>query len=1616
MPAPMGNRYATRSQRSSNVAKKAARNAMMKVPGGTANTNVKTAVNTDTNDPTAGVTQNQLDRVVQSVNDATNRLSQPESAFSISTTTKSSKRRSRDTVGPWKLGKTLGKGSSGRVRLAKNMETGQLAAIKIVPKKKCKNDPGSHSSSKSTESDFSATMNTTTNTNRATTNGGTNANAGPSEVPANPYGIEREIVIMKLISHSNILGLYEVWENKSELYLVLEYVDGGELFDYLVSRGKLGEREAVHYFKQIVQGVSYCHSFNICHRDLKPENLLLDKKNKSIKIADFGMAALEVSNKLLQTSCGSPHYASPEIVMGRPYHGGPSDVWSCGIILFALLTGHLPFNDDNIKKLLLKVQSGKFHMPQNLSAEAKDLMSKILVVNPFKRIATEEILNHPLLTKYDKLVKPVKYRSSVNPVALSQGKSNSDLHVLDASNSNIVDLRSREDIDDSIVSNLQILWHGASRELIVAKLLQPRMSEEKLFYSLLLSYKEKHSPKPESEAPPQFEPTQPTDEIQQPQLAPLQPPSLEPTLAPEVVQQSLPAQDEEDEEELTKSQTTNEEDSSQLNESQDTSAPKLPQKSQFSASSIDQHSMSGFSSMQSAALSGVPSVPANSLPPAMPIFTAPSSRTFKNSGPALSIPSKKSLKHSASKTSLNHSASKKSLHHSASRKSLVHASPSTTSLHNSASKKSLHNSPPKKTLQNSASKRSLYSQTSISKRSLNLSEYVATENAVISEMEQQLKPNLPSSESNGDFEKLCEQILFGNALEKILEEEEDDGASATTSNTSQRTLTKVDASQRSPHSSDSKNKTPAAKTIPPAFELNTPESEEEQQLRASAHKNLLAEENNRYPFKDITNNPTLAPSDSKPSKSKRDVSQKSDLSEVLNSNQFGGSTFSSNDVLRNNSRKSEFKPSLRVTNDVRSASENQSKPVQPSYSLDPRRNATQPVNPKVVASLLKRAKTKKNIRDARKSGDWSYISGSHFNTNTDINFDDKLENIFDHGFNNRLDGNLERGLVDSGLKRASEDTRSSLWQPSLRDSHVESDAEHNTSGTNEFFDTSDVNVLAHSSIIQKPNDVTRQPSLLSHTGTFKNLSEYLHKEGNANNIANRSHEENPSNVMRKKSTELNLAPRSTLTAALDPKDRSMYTNSFMSNMSDMSYVMEMPSRTYEAQAIEVSNNSSADDITDLPVNSDREFGQSSSQGQHTTATFEDNNVNIFEDAPVDSDSSDTASEDSQQNVRRKAVSIDTLHTTNVLTPATNVRVSLYLNNNNHTESPLKRETTEEIISKFKLSPEKSSQPLVQKRYSALAANRNSDIHSTMTMFKDLEEEQDAEDISQWKPSESPAGEGQEKPNRVTMLFDNEEEMPQLEHQITPTPEVPQKNENRSVPDTKSTRASEEKSMKSIDEGLQKAEELPHTNESSKQLKEPPMHAPPQPKSKVKSSGSPLPAKSKKSKPMKEKSQTATAASTATPSAPPNVSNSAAATPSSASPAPRKQNWFTKLFGGFKSQKSDLGRLQQDHFTKISFDDAHLLTLHEFDKNAVEYHLKSLDHKLHDEKVEYDCKFPTGFAFKIKITTTVLGQKNSTILTVKKKGRNTSSDVKGAFQMFNQNVANVIREAEMGYNV
>lgn len=340
-------------------------------------------------------------------------------------------------IGPWKLGKTLGRGATGRVLLGVHQQTGQKAAVKVVLKLELNEEYERPQDRK----------------------GGL------------PYGIEREIIIMKLLTHPNVLRLYDVWETSKALYLVLEYVEGGELFDLLVERGPLQEQEAIKYFRQIVLGTAYCHALGICHRDLKPENLLLDA-SLNVKLADFGMAALESNGKLLETSCGLPHYAAPEIVSGLKYHGAASDVWLCGVILFALLTGRLPFDDENIRNLLLKVQAGTFEMPEELSEEAQDLIWQMLTVDPMLRIRTADVLTHPLLNKY-----PIPNEDLISVKSLP--------HPETAYKS----LGLEKNIDKQILQNLSILWHDRPEQEIVKCLLKEGPNPEKTFYALLMRYR-----------------------------------------------------------------------------------------------------------------------------------------------------------------------------------------------------------------------------------------------------------------------------------------------------------------------------------------------------------------------------------------------------------------------------------------------------------------------------------------------------------------------------------------------------------------------------------------------------------------------------------------------------------------------------------------------------------------------------------------------------------------------------------------------------------------------------------------------------------------------------------------------------------------------------------------------------------------------------------------------------------------------------------------------------------------------------------------------------------------------------------------------------------------------
>lgn len=179
--------------------------------------------------------------------------------------------------------------------------------------------------------------------------------------------------------------------------MVLEYA-GGELFDYIVSNGRLPEDKARKFFQQIVCAVEYCHRHKIVHRDLKPENLLLDD-NFNVKIADFGLSNIMTDGNFLKTSCGSPNYAAPEVISGKLYAGPEVDVWSCGVILYVLLCGKLPFDDEYIPTLFKKIAAGNYRTPDYLSAGAVSLIKRMLQVNPVHRITVADIRQDPWFTK-----------------------------------------------------------------------------------------------------------------------------------------------------------------------------------------------------------------------------------------------------------------------------------------------------------------------------------------------------------------------------------------------------------------------------------------------------------------------------------------------------------------------------------------------------------------------------------------------------------------------------------------------------------------------------------------------------------------------------------------------------------------------------------------------------------------------------------------------------------------------------------------------------------------------------------------------------------------------------------------------------------------------------------------------------------------------------------------------------------------------------------------------------------------------------------------------------------------------------------------------------------------
>ena len=231
--------------------------------------------------------------------------------------------------------------------------------------------------------------------------------------------INREIEVMKRVNHFNIAKLYSVVETKLTIYLIQEYVQGKDFLEYLNRKGKLKESEACKYFHQIISGLDYLHQCGIAHRDFKPENIILTNNNQILKIIDFGLSNTYKKGELLKTGCGSPCYVPPEMIKEEKYDGSLSDIWSAGVILYLMLCGKLPFYDDDNQILYEKILSGKYETPEHLSENAKDILSKILEIEPKKRINFEGIKLHPwfsLINKNYLIHKGININEDIIPI------------------------------------------------------------------------------------------------------------------------------------------------------------------------------------------------------------------------------------------------------------------------------------------------------------------------------------------------------------------------------------------------------------------------------------------------------------------------------------------------------------------------------------------------------------------------------------------------------------------------------------------------------------------------------------------------------------------------------------------------------------------------------------------------------------------------------------------------------------------------------------------------------------------------------------------------------------------------------------------------------------------------------------------------------------------------------------------------------------------------------------------------------------------------------------------------------------------------------------------------
>ena len=344
-------------------------------------------------------------------------------------------RKTISKIGDYEIIKTIGEGTFGKVKLAKNIPTNELVAIKILEKAKL-ND----------KEDLNNIM--------------------------------KEIKFLKTFNHINIISLYEIIETEMNYYIIMEYAEN-ELFSYIVENNYLDEETASFFFIQIIFSIEYIHKKKkIAHRDLKPENILLTNNNEIIKIIDFGLANIykNKKNELLETSCGSPCYAAPEMILGKKYYGIDVDIWSSGIVLFAMVSGFLPFEDDDNENIYRKVVLGKFDLPDHLSFECKDLINKILIGNPKKRIKINDIKKHKFLQKGFLKMKFINfYNRYFNKVYSYDSLQIYDFVVKDMISKNLVNGKCEEDIINNIKNN------NFNEITTIYKLLVKKYERDKLY-------------------------------------------------------------------------------------------------------------------------------------------------------------------------------------------------------------------------------------------------------------------------------------------------------------------------------------------------------------------------------------------------------------------------------------------------------------------------------------------------------------------------------------------------------------------------------------------------------------------------------------------------------------------------------------------------------------------------------------------------------------------------------------------------------------------------------------------------------------------------------------------------------------------------------------------------------------------------------------------------------------------------------------------------------------------------------------------------------------------------------------------------------------------------------